>query len=118
MRIERMLGGDARTPLYRDKAGITNLLKTEYAFRNGFVPLAGMAQWIECQPANQRVTGSIPSLEHIPGFGPGPSGGHARGNHTLMFLSLSFSFPSLKINNFFKNLKKRKKWFCSNWAIT
>ena len=23
-----------------------------------------------------------------------PHGGHARGNHTLMFLSLSFSFPS------------------------
>ena len=27
--------------------------------------LAGVAQWIECQPANQRVSGLIPS--HIPG---------------------------------------------------
>ena len=31
-----------------------------------------------------------------------PSRGHMRGNHTLMFLSLSFSFPSpsLKINKY------------------
>ena len=27
------------------------------------------------------------------------SGGHVRGNHTLMFLSLSFSFPSLLSKN-------------------
>ena len=33
-----------------------------------------------------------------------PSRGHVRGNHTLMFLSLSFSLP-LKIN---KILKKKK----------
>ena len=25
------------------------------------IALAGVAQWIECGPANQRVTGSIPS---------------------------------------------------------
>ena len=30
--------------------------------------LAGVAQWIECQPANQRVAGSIPSLGHMPGL--------------------------------------------------
>ena len=28
--------------------------------------LAGVAQWIECWPVNQRVTGSIPSLGHMP----------------------------------------------------
>ena len=28
--------------------------------------LAGVAQWVEHQPVNQRVTGSIPS--HMPGF--------------------------------------------------
>ena len=28
--------------------------------------LVGVAQWIECQPANQRVDGSIPSLGHMP----------------------------------------------------
>ena len=30
--------------------------------------LAGVAQWIECEPANQRVIGSIPSLGHMPGL--------------------------------------------------
>ena len=53
--------------------------------------LADVAQWIECWPANQRVVGSIPSQ--------GTCLGCVRGNHTLVFLSLSFflSFP-LKIN--------------------
>ena len=38
------------------------------------------------------------------------SGGHARSNHTLMFLSISFSLPSplSKINHFF--LKSECKW--------
>ena len=54
--------------------------------------LAGVVQCTECQPANQRVAGSIPSQGICLGCGPGqvPSAGHARGNHTLMFLSLSF----------------------------
>ena len=30
--------------------------------------LANVAQWIECQPANQRVTSLIPSLGHMPGL--------------------------------------------------
>ena len=30
--------------------------------------MAGVAQWIECQPMNQRVTSSIPILEHMPGL--------------------------------------------------
>ena len=30
--------------------------------------LTGVAQWIECQPENQRVAGSIPSLGHMPGL--------------------------------------------------
>ena len=64
--------------------------------------MAGVAQWIEQWPANQRVTGSIPSQGIFLGCGPDqvPSVGHARGNHTLLFLSLSFSlpFPLSKIN--------------------
>ena len=62
--------------------------------------LAGVAQWIECQPMNQRVPGSIPSQGTCLGCGPGPQwGGYVRGNHTLMFLSLSSSLAlSLKIN--------------------
>ena len=30
--------------------------------------LAGIAQWIEHGPANQRVASSIPSLGHMPGL--------------------------------------------------
>ena len=58
----------------------------------GDLALAGVAQWTQCPPANQRVPSSIPSLEHMPGLLAGsPVGGCARGNCTLMFLSLSFS---------------------------
>ena len=43
-----------------------------------------------------------------------PSGGLVRGNHTLMFLSLSFSLPSPlsknKINKIFKNKNKMLVW--------
>ena len=61
-----------------------------------YIALAGVAQWIEGQPANQRVAGSIPSQGTCLGCRPGwtPSWGWARGDHTLMFLSLSLSFPS------------------------
>ena len=55
--------------------------------------LAVVAQWIERQPVNQRVTGSIPSQDTCLGCGQVPSWGHMRGNHTWMFPSLSFSFP-------------------------
>ena len=34
--------------------------------------LAGVAQWIECRPANQRVAGLIPSQGMCLGCGPGP----------------------------------------------
>ena len=34
--------------------------------------LAGVAQWIELWPANQRVAGLIPSQGTWPGCGPGP----------------------------------------------
>ena len=30
--------------------------------------LAGVAQWIERKPANQRVAGLIPNLGHMPGL--------------------------------------------------
>ena len=58
--------------------------------------LAGVAQWIECLPVNQKVAGSIPShgtclrcSRQVPSCGP------MRDNHTLIFLSLLLS---LKIN--------------------
>ena len=34
--------------------------------------LAGVAQWIECQPVNQQVAGSIPSRGTCLGCRPGP----------------------------------------------
>ena len=63
-------------------------------FLNQYPALAGVAQWTERWPVNQRVTGLIP------GWGtcqPGrvPSEGRAKGNHTLMFLSVSFPFLPL-----------------------
>ena len=57
--------------------------------------LAGVAEWIERQPLNQRVTSLIPSQSTCLGCRPGPpSGGCARGNRTLMLLPLS-PFPSV-----------------------
>ena len=55
--------------------------------------MAGVAQWIECEPVDQWVAGLIPSQGTCLGCRPGPQLGTCEGNHTLMFLS-SFSFPS------------------------
>ena len=55
--------------------------------------LDGVAQWIEYQPVNQRVTSSIPSQGPCLGRGRVPGRGCARGNLTLMFPSLSPSLP-------------------------
>ena len=64
-----------------------------------FIALASVAQWIERWRVDQRVAGSIPSLGTCLVVGQIPSRGHARGTHTLMFLSLSFSLPLwLKVN--------------------
>ena len=61
-----------------------------------------MAQWIECQPVNQRVTGSIPRQDICLGCGPGPQSGACRRQpHTDVSLPLFLppSLPlSLKIN--------------------
>ena len=58
-----------------------NLHRTEkypesiHLFKNMYQALAGVAQWIECQPTNQRVTGSIPSQGTCLGCRPGPQQG-------------------------------------------
>ena len=50
---------------------------------------------VDWAPAvNERATGSIPGQGTSLGCGPGPQWGHKRGNHMLIFLSLSFSLPS------------------------
>ena len=60
----------------------------------------GVTQWIEHQPADQRVTGSTPSQGTGLGFGPGPQFGARKRQpadvsltHPI-FLSFSFSLPS------------------------
>ena len=61
--------------------------------------LDGVAQWIECQTANQGVTGSIPSQGTSLGCGPGHQlGAHERQPHIDVSPSFSPSLPpSLKI---------------------
>ena len=64
--------------------------------KKGNPALAGVAQWIECRPENQRVTGSIPSQGTVLSCGPGPQWGvHGRQPHTdvsLPFFLLPFPF--------------------------
>ena len=68
--------------------------------------LAGVTQWIECQPANPKVAGLIPSLGTCLGCGPGPQLGRVRGNRSINVSlalhcfspSLSPSLPLSKIN--------------------
>ena len=64
------------------------------------VALAGLAQWIEHRPMNQRVTGSIPSQGTLLGCGPGPQWGACeRQPHIDVSLPVFLlPFPSLKIN--------------------
>ena len=61
---------------------------------------AGVAQWAEHQPVNQRVTAWIPSQGTCLGLGPGPQqGAHKRQLHIDVSLPLSPSLPFfLKIN--------------------
>ena len=42
------------------------------SIKNLKIALAGVAQWIECWPSNQRVSGSILSQGTCLGCGPGP----------------------------------------------
>ena len=58
---------------------------------------AGGAQWIEHWPANQGSPVQFPVRAHAWVAGQVPSRGSTRGNHTLMFLSLSLSSLPLSI---------------------
>ena len=61
--------------------------------------LAGVAQWIERGLQTRGLLVRFPVRAQAWVAGQVPSGGHVRGNHTLIFLSLSPSLPlSLKIN--------------------
>ena len=74
-------------------------------FKRNCLAMAGVAQWIEYWPVNQKVTGSIPTRAHAWIVGEVLSWGQTRGNHTTTnerrCFSPSFcpSFPlSLKLN--------------------
>ena len=69
-------------------------------FKKFVCALAGVAQWIEHWPVNQRVAGSIPSQDTCLGFRTGPwLGVRKRQPHTDVSLPLFLPpFPSLKIN--------------------
>ena len=59
--------------------------------------LAGVAQWTERRPVNQKVASSIPSSGTCLGCGPGPQWGvHERQPHIDVSLPLCLPFPSLK----------------------
>ena len=66
--------------------------------------------WLSGLSAGLRTQKSLvpfPVRAHAWVAGQVPSGGRMRGNHTLIFLSLSFSFPfSLSKNKFKKNFFK------------
>ena len=64
--------------------------------------LAGVAQWIECWPVNQNVTGRFPVRAQAWVVGHVPSWGHMRGNRLVylfhfddFLLLFLLPFPSL-----------------------
>ena len=80
---------------------------------------AGVALWIECQPANRKVAGLTPRRGTGLGCGPGPQLEDLQGAtgrclfYTSMLLFFSFSLPSfsLKINKMYKNkIKHHSKY--------
>ena len=72
------------------------------AIKNRTAALAGVAQWIECWPVNQRVAGSIPSQGTCLGCRPGPQQEACEKQpHIKCFSPLLLPF-SLKINKLFK----------------
>ena len=56
--------------------------------------LAGVGQWIECRLRTKESRVRFPVRARAWVAGQVPSGAHVRDNHTLIFLTLSFSFSS------------------------
>ena len=88
-----LLRSDSGTPTQLLCLRSSKLLGSHCLTKKRTPALAGVVQRIEHRLSNQRVTSSIPSQGKWVA-GQVPSRGHERGNHTLTFLSLSFSFPS------------------------
>ena len=83
-----------------------------FMFKIIYFALSGVAQWIECWPANQRVTSLIPSHDTCLGCGPGPWWGSLeRQPHIDVSLPLFLPpYSSLKINKILK--KNNGEWRC------
>ena len=64
----------------------------ETSSQDGSIALAGVAQWIEHWPVNQRVAGSIPSQDTWLGCRPGPQLGACK-RQPQIDVSVPFSFP-------------------------
>ena len=58
-----------------------------------YLALAGVAQWIERQPVNQKVLGLIPSQGRFLGCGPGPQLGVRKRQQIDLSLTPDVSFP-------------------------
>ena len=68
--------------------------------------LAGVPEWVDHGLWTKGPPARFPVMAHAWVAGQVPSGGHVRGNHTLMFLSLSYSLLSLfSKNKYIKYLK-------------
>ena len=76
---------------------VSFIVTVELLSKKRWSGLAGVAQWIEYQPVNQRVIGSIPSQGTSLGCGPGPQWGACeRQPHIDTFLPLFLPlFPSV-----------------------
>ena len=66
--------------------------------------LAGVVQWVERQPVNQKIAGPVPSQDTCLDCQPGPQqGAHKRQPHIDVSLLLFLSpVPSLNINKILK----------------
>ena len=61
----------------------------EFGVRFGMTSLAAVAQWTECWPVNQRVTGLIPEQGTCLSCGPGPQ----MGVHRRQPIDVSLAHP-------------------------
>ena len=76
--------------------------------------LAGVAQWIECWPVNQRAAGSIPGQGACLGCGPPVAGAREATTHGCFSPS---PFPSLPLCLKIKSEKKSKKQQQNNISV-
>ena len=94
--------------------------RNKHTSKSVAVALAGVAQWIECQTANQKVTGLIPSQGTCLGCGPGTQYSPCeRQRYIDVSLSLSlFPFPlSVKIYKVFLRKSVAVKGRGLRWCL-